>query len=390
MDPRGKPRPAYNVLKRFIRKFAREAAAGARGRADPVADARPPRRPSAADARAVRRAVATAAALLAAAALGGCGQQLEEINRGGRVAGTTLNVYSLLPEPGAGAARDMVDAEKLALYEARGTAGPFEVNFISIDEGPAGGRDGARASALAMREALADPQVIAVIGPAGSDTAPRDRAAAQRGRASSRSRRARATRASPTRVGPGEPERWQPSGRVTLARIIGDDADQAPGDRARRRRGDGPRRPAARGRAGARAGRRRARGRDARRRAPTSSRTPAAPTPSSTRARTPRTPRRSPTALAREHRGTPIVLPDALTRAGIADRLGPAARRRAVLVSSRSRARLHARAARASRPPSRSASAARPAPTPRSATRRCARCWPRSPPPATARAGARR
>ena len=27
VDPRGKPRPAYDVLKRFIRKFAREAAA---------------------------------------------------------------------------------------------------------------------------------------------------------------------------------------------------------------------------------------------------------------------------------------------------------------------------------------------------------------------------
>ena len=38
--------------------------------------------------------------------------------------------------------------------------------------------------------------------------------------------------------------------------------------------------------------------------------------------------------VAREHRGTPIVLPDALTRAGVAERLGPAARRAAVLVST--------------------------------------------------------
>ena len=76
----------------------------------------------------------------------------------------------------------MVDAEKLALYEARGTAGPFAVNFLSIDEGAPGGRDGARESAVAMRDAVADPQVIAIIGPAGSDTAPRGRAAAQRGR----------------------------------------------------------------------------------------------------------------------------------------------------------------------------------------------------------------
>ena len=33
VDPRGKPRPAYDVLKRFIRKFAREAAAAAPRRA---------------------------------------------------------------------------------------------------------------------------------------------------------------------------------------------------------------------------------------------------------------------------------------------------------------------------------------------------------------------
>ncbi|HWS55293.1 MAG TPA: hypothetical protein VN228_14245, partial [Pyrinomonadaceae bacterium] len=109
-------------------------------------------------------------ALLAAAALAGCGASREEINRGGRIAGTTLNVYSLLPEPGKGAGRDIVDAEKLALYEVRGTAGEYAVNFLSIDEGAPGGRDGARESAVALRDAVADPQVVAVIGPAGSDT----------------------------------------------------------------------------------------------------------------------------------------------------------------------------------------------------------------------------
>jgi hypothetical protein len=38
--------------------------------------------------------------------------------------------------------------------------------------------------------------------------------------------------------------------------------------------------------------------------------------------------------LAREHPRTPVLLPDALTRAGVADRLGAAARRNAVLVSA--------------------------------------------------------
>ena len=115
----------------------------------------------------MRRAVATAAVLLAAAALTGCGTSLAEINRGGRVVGSTLNVYSLLPAAGRDASRDIVDAEKLALYEARGTVGPFAINFLSIDEGEPGGRDGAREAAVALRDAVADPQVIAMIGPAG-------------------------------------------------------------------------------------------------------------------------------------------------------------------------------------------------------------------------------
>ena len=116
----------------------------------------------------MRRAVATAAVLLAAGGgLGGCGSTVD-INRGGRVVGDTLNVYSLLQSPGEGAGRDMVDAEKLALRDVRGTAGPYAVNFLSIDEGAPGGRDGARESAVAMRVAIADPQVVAFIGPAAS------------------------------------------------------------------------------------------------------------------------------------------------------------------------------------------------------------------------------
>ena len=173
-------------------------------------------------------------------------------------------MYSLLPEPGTGAGRDMVDAEKLALYEARGTAGPFAVNFLSIEEGAPGGRDGAREPAVAMREAVADPQVIAVIGPEGSDTA---RAAVPLLNA------AGILEVAPgagypgftEAIGPGEPDRWQPSGRITLARLIGDDADQARAIVRAAAEATGARRRGC-GRAGAGPGRRRARGRDARRR----------------------------------------------------------------------------------------------------------------------------
>ena len=61
--------------------------------------------------------------------------------------GTTLTVYSLLPQPGQGSSRDIVDAEKLALLDAGGTAGDYKVNFISIDEGAPGGADGAEEAA---------------------------------------------------------------------------------------------------------------------------------------------------------------------------------------------------------------------------------------------------
>ena len=49
------------------------------------------------------RAVAVAAVLLGAAGAAGCGSALEDVSRGGKVAGSTRSVYSLLQEPGRGA-----------------------------------------------------------------------------------------------------------------------------------------------------------------------------------------------------------------------------------------------------------------------------------------------
>ncbi len=280
----------------------------------------------------MRRAVASAAALLAAVALAGCGASLAEINRGGRIAGTTLNVYSLLPEAGRGAGRDIVDAEKLALHEARGTAGPFAINFLSIDEGAPGGRDGAREAATALRDAVADPLVIAMIGPAGSDTG---RAAVPLLNA------AGILEVLPGAgypgftdpAGPGEPERWQPSGRTTLARLVGDDAQQArvivraaaeaAGRRAPRitiEQEPGPAADAlvaALRAAGARI-----------------EEDPARADAFAYAGDDPENAAAVADALAEEHPRTPVVLPDALTRAGIAERLSARARARAVLVSA--------------------------------------------------------
>jgi ABC-type branched-subunit amino acid transport system substrate-binding protein len=279
----------------------------------------------------VRRALAGAAVLLAAA-LAGCGASREEINRGGRIAGTTLNVYSLLPEPGKGAGRDMVDAEKLALYEARGTAGPFAINFLSIDEGAPGGRDGAREAAVALRDAVADPQVIAMIGPAGSDTG---RAAVPLLNA------AGILEVLPgagypgftDATGPGEPARWQPSDRITLARLVGDDAAQARAivRAAAEATGGGTPRITVEQEPGPFAdalvdGLREAGAEIVEDPTRADAFVYAGDDPGNAAGVV--------DALAREHPGVPVVVPDALTRSGIGERLSGAARRSAVFVSA--------------------------------------------------------
>lgn len=106
--------------------------------------------------------------VLAVLALAGCGGTSEGgISGGGKVIGRTVTVYSVTPDP-AGASRDFVDGEKLALAEAGGRAGVLSVNFASLD---LGGED-AKIQAQAARRAINDPQVIAAIANATPVTVP--------------------------------------------------------------------------------------------------------------------------------------------------------------------------------------------------------------------------
>ncbi len=160
------------------------------------------------------------------AALAGCGPERGAITAGGRVAGDNLTVYSSVPQPDRGVGRDMVDASKLAIAEAGGRAGDFGINFVSVDEGELGAPNPRRVPAKAAEQAIRDAQVIAVVGALRSDAAttmlPLFNAAG-------------VLLVSPGAgyagftepVGPGEPERWSPSGRDTFARVIGDDTEQA-------------------------------------------------------------------------------------------------------------------------------------------------------------------
>ncbi|MBA2515126.1 MAG: hypothetical protein H0V26_12510 [Solirubrobacterales bacterium] len=168
-----------------------------------------------------------ASLLLAALAVTGCGET-EGITGGGSIIGETLTVYSLLPTPDRGAARDVVDGERLALARARGRAGAFKVNFASLDSTRGEtGDELAGAVAGATRQAIADAQIVAALSDLDASTArtsiPLFNAAG-------------ILHVSPgvtypgfTMAGiePGEPERWYPSGRRNFFSVAPDDVTQA-------------------------------------------------------------------------------------------------------------------------------------------------------------------
>lgn len=176
---------------------------------------------------AVRAAVRRAAMLmLGVLALGGCGS--DDTGGGGRVIGDTLTIVSLVPlsGPEAPVARDILRGEKLALAEAGGRAGAYQVTLSALDEGGVD-PDQVRADAAAgARLALSDSQAIAVIGSlrfeSASVTVPLLNSAGL-------------LQVSPTvgypgftsPLSPGEPDRWYPSGRRTFAPAVFGDAELA-------------------------------------------------------------------------------------------------------------------------------------------------------------------
>lgn len=114
------------------------------------------------------RAARTAALLLALAVLAGCGRDDTAIRNGGRVAGETLTVYTLLPlhGPRAATSRQLVLGVKLALAQARGRVGKLTINYVSLDEPDRAGK-----LAATVRLAVSDPGIIAVIGDLDAQTA---------------------------------------------------------------------------------------------------------------------------------------------------------------------------------------------------------------------------
>lgn len=268
-------------------------------------------------------------ALAALALLAGCGSSEAPIVAGGRVVGDAVTVYASLPDPGEGAARDMTDAMKLALRDAGGQAGGLDVNFVAVDEGAIGADEPARVAAEAAEKVIRDPQVIAVIGGLRSQTAatsiPLFNAAG-------------ILQVSPgagyagftAPVAPAEPERWHPSGRRTFSRLIGDDREQAEAllDAA------GGRRVVVEAEAGKFAEALVAALREADARDPSVRIVEDRPDAVIYAGSDVESAVGVAEALAREQPGATLVFGDELARAGLADLLAPAARRRAVMVSS--------------------------------------------------------
>jgi branched-chain amino acid transport system substrate-binding protein len=168
---------------------------------------------------------ASVVALAAVAVLVGCGER-GTIEAGGRVSGPNLTIYSSLPGPARGFARDIVDAEKLAIMQAHGRAGDFGINFVSLDEGAPGAATPPKVVGLTAAEAIRDPQVIAAIGAARSDAALTEVPLYNAAGILLVSPGA-GYRGFTDPIAPGEPEHWFPSGRQTFARLVGDDVDQA-------------------------------------------------------------------------------------------------------------------------------------------------------------------
>jgi len=275
------------------------------------------------------------AALVALALLAGCGSERGAIDAGGRVVGDNLTLYSSLPDPATGVGRDMVDAQKLAISQAGGRIGKLGINFVSVDEGSIGAEQPRAVAARAAEDVIRDPQVMGVVGALRSDTAmtslPLYNAAG-------------ILLVSPGAgypgftepIAPGEPEYWYPSADQTFARVIGDDAAQAPFllDAARRAGGGG--RVAVEAEAGKVtdalvAALQQADADDPRVRLVSDSAGADAVIYAGNDLRSAAGVAQS---LAGESPQAALVFPDELTRAGLAERLTGAARRRAVLVSS--------------------------------------------------------
>lgn len=165
--------------------------------------------------------------ILLAGALLACGE--DDGVKESEILGTSLTVYSSLPLNGplAPVARDIVRAEKLALQEAGGRAGVYDIGFVSLDSSdPETGRWSPGQVAANARKAVQDRQAIAYLGEMDSGASAVSLPILNEGgilQVSPRDTFAGLTEAG----GRGEPEKYYPSGNTTFTRVVPADDQQA-------------------------------------------------------------------------------------------------------------------------------------------------------------------
>ncbi len=171
-----------------------------------------------------RAAVAAVLAVACATGVAACGSSTKEEARGGSVIGDSLTVYSSLPLRGPFAARmrSLVNGEKLAIADVGGTIGDWTIKYASLDD--ATGPSGWDASATAdnARKAAKDATTIAYLGDADFGATAislpilNEAGVAQVSPASTYPGFTSAEDATEK----GEPDKYQPSGVPTFARVI--------------------------------------------------------------------------------------------------------------------------------------------------------------------------
>ncbi len=166
-------------------------------------------------------------AVLPVLGLSACGSTSKDAARGGSVVGDSLTVYSGLPlrGPFAERMRALVNGEKLAISDAGGKVGDWTIKFASLDD--AAGPDGWDPSVTAdnARTAAQDPTTIAYLGDADFGATAVSLPILNE---------AGVAQISPASTYPGftgtagatekgEPQKYQPSGVPTFARVIPSD-----------------------------------------------------------------------------------------------------------------------------------------------------------------------